>query len=70
MASSPVADYNFYSSLTWAARADLAKSEAPALLARIAENQRQLEPWAENSPENFRHKHVLVAAEVARLAGD
>ncbi len=32
-------------------------------------NQHQLGLWAENCPENFRHKHLLVAAELARLNG-
>jgi signal transduction histidine kinase len=64
-----VAEHNFYSSLTSAARADLTKAEAPALLARIGQNQQQLDAWAERCPDNFRHKHALVAAEVARLEG-
>ena len=34
----------------------------------LAEDLRQLEAWAESCPENFRHKQLLVAAELARLA--
>src|SRR5262249_37154464 len=33
----------------------------------IDQHQHQLAIWAENCPENFRHKHQLVAAEVARV---
>ncbi|MFT3754909.1 MAG: AAA family ATPase [Pseudoxanthomonas sp.] len=42
--------------------------ESPgALLARL---QAQLAVWAAACPENYQHKHVLVAAEVARLRGE
>jgi predicted ATPase/signal transduction histidine kinase/DNA-binding NarL/FixJ family response regulator/tRNA A-37 threonylcarbamoyl transferase component Bud32 len=32
-------------------------------------NQTQLKRWADSSPQNFRHKYLLVAAEMARLSG-
>ncbi|MBN1209986.1 MAG: AAA family ATPase [Myxococcaceae bacterium] len=62
-----VAEHNFYTSLTLAALCEAGTAAGAGLLERIAANQRQLGHWAENSPENFRHKHLLVAAEVARL---
>ncbi|WP_163991506.1 AAA family ATPase [Pyxidicoccus caerfyrddinensis] len=72
-----IPEYNVVTSLLLVARCDEAsegRAEAlsetrPQALARIADNQRQLGAWAEACPENFRHKHQLVAAEVARLEG-
>ncbi|QSQ22001.1 AAA family ATPase [Pyxidicoccus parkwayensis] len=64
-----VADHNYLSSLTLAARATTRPETRAAALERIAAYQRQLDEWAEGCPENFRHKHQLVAAEVARLEG-
>jgi signal transduction histidine kinase len=58
-------DHNFYTSLTLAARAG--DDERAAAVAAIAVNQQQLEVWASNCPENYRHKHLLVGAELARL---
>ena len=63
-------EYNFYSSITLAARCNRASAEEkPELLAAIAANQQQLGLWARNSPENYGHKHLIVAAELARLEG-
>jgi predicted ATPase/signal transduction histidine kinase/ActR/RegA family two-component response regulator len=39
-------------------------------LATIEHNQHQMALWAANAPENFEHKHLLVAAELARCDGD
>ncbi|MFP2905596.1 AAA family ATPase, partial [Pyxidicoccus sp. 3LFB2] len=64
-----VVDFNFVGSLALAARAGANPAERAEALARIAANQQQLGGWAEHCPENFRHKHQLVAAEVARLEG-
>ncbi|WP_437752521.1 AAA family ATPase [Sorangium sp. So ce1389] len=35
----------------------------------LLEGERQLGIWAESCPDNFRHKHALVCAEIARLRG-
>lgn len=35
----------------------------------LTTNQDQLNRWAENCPENFLHKSLLVAAEMARISG-
>ncbi|WP_164018976.1 AAA family ATPase [Pyxidicoccus trucidator] len=64
-----VVDFNFVSSLALAARRSDTLEAREEALARIAANQRQLGGWVEHCPENFRHKHQLVAAEVARLEG-
>jgi predicted ATPase/signal transduction histidine kinase len=66
----PFVEHNFYTSLTLAA----CWSQAPAdekrsLLEKIQKNQAQLEVWATNCPENFRHKHLLVEGELARIDG-
>jgi len=42
----------------------------PARVDQIKRRQQQLERWAESCPDNFLHKALLVAAEVARLEGD
>ncbi|XSF16909.1 AAA family ATPase [Myxococcus faecalis] len=60
-------DFNVLTSLTLLARASRTPLEKEALLSHVEANQRRLEAWARTCPENFRHKHQLVAAEVARL---
>lgn len=62
-------EHNVVTSLLWAARGTVSPEARAEALARIADNQRQLAAWAESCPENFLHKHQLVAAEVARLEG-
>jgi predicted ATPase/signal transduction histidine kinase len=60
-------DNNFFASLTLLAWADDAPPERGRELgARVDANQRQLQRWAEVCPVNFRHRHLLVAAEIAR----
>ncbi|WP_257458561.1 GAF domain-containing sensor histidine kinase [Archangium lipolyticum] len=63
-------EHNFYTSLSLTARYDKASpGEKAHLLEELAANQRQLAIWAENCPENYRHKHLLVSAELARIEG-
>ena len=64
-----VAEHNLFTSLALAARASAGPESHAGDLERIAENQRRLGAWARDCPENFRHKHQLVAAEVARVEG-
>jgi predicted ATPase/signal transduction histidine kinase len=65
-----IAEHDFYTSLTLAALAGgCAADERADLLAAIDEHQRRLGRWAEGCPENYRHRHRLVAAEVARVEG-
>ncbi|WP_437724097.1 AAA family ATPase [Sorangium sp. So ce861] len=62
-----VVEHNFYYSLSiLAAVGRAAEGEQGAALARVEENQRRLEAWASAAPENNRHKHDLVSAELAR----
>jgi predicted ATPase/signal transduction histidine kinase len=66
----PVVEHNVYTSLTLAACCDArAPTDRQDLLAQIEDNQQKLAGWMENCPDNFQHRHVLVAAEVARLTG-
>jgi predicted ATPase/signal transduction histidine kinase len=62
-------EHHHVTSLALVARAAAVPGTRAEALERIAAYQRQLEAWAEDCPENFRHKHHLVAAEVARLEG-
>ena len=65
-----VAEYHFYGALARAARCDeLAGDERAQHMDALAGHHRQLAVWAENCPENFANRAVLVAAEIARLQG-
>jgi PAS domain S-box-containing protein len=64
------AEFRFYGALSHAASWDSAlpdqrQQHFEALIA----HQRQLQIWAENCPENFENRAVLVAAEIARIEG-
>ncbi|WP_437753658.1 trifunctional serine/threonine-protein kinase/ATP-binding protein/sensor histidine kinase [Sorangium sp. So ce1389] len=60
--------HNFYQSLSILAALDrLPEGERGAALARVDANQQRLDVWARFAPENSRHKHDLVAAELARV---
>jgi predicted ATPase/signal transduction histidine kinase len=66
----PAIDYAFYTALTLAAYSPAApSSEKDSLLAQLKDSLRLLETWAQGCPENFRQKHLLAAAELARLEG-
>lgn len=64
------AEYHFYSALTVAASCLHA---SPTQLAQCIEtlsmHRRQLEIWAENCPDNFETRAMLVNAEIARIEG-
>lgn len=65
------AEYNFMDSLLQLRLCEGASEKTRSKrVARIRENQRQMERWAENCPENFRHRYLLVAAETEKVAGD
>ena len=49
---------------------DAPAAERPEAEAKLKELARRLAVWAENSPENFRHLHLLAGAEIARVAGN
>jgi signal transduction histidine kinase len=63
----PRVEHNLLTSLALLASAETATPELRVRhLARIAANQQQLRVWAEED-QNLLHKHLLVAAELARL---
>ncbi|MFQ5571166.1 MAG: AAA family ATPase, partial [Rhodothermales bacterium] len=64
-------EYNFYHSLV------LCRHPAPAgranqekISQQIQYNQRKLRVWADCCPANYRHKYLLIEAEIARLLGN
>lgn len=63
-------DYHLFHGLlltsTWSDRSESERAEAMTL---IQEAERKLCIWAENCPANFRHKHELLGAELARISG-
>src|SRR5262249_17773249 len=66
-----IVDYYFYSSLIHAAVLESRNVlDRQRILLAIRRNQWKLKKWADNAPENFRHKYALVAAELARMATD
>jgi len=66
----PVVEYNFYSSLTLSALYPTSNEEEQQLYRKqLQTNQTQMKIWADNCPENFRHKYLLVEAEIARIEG-
>lgn len=64
-------DFHYYRALTLAARIDeVPTDERPVLRASLDAHHRQLMTWAEETRSpTFADKHVLVAAEIARLDG-
>jgi predicted ATPase/signal transduction histidine kinase/DNA-binding NarL/FixJ family response regulator len=65
-----VTEYNFYHSLILIARYPNSPKEVQEQYwEQIVANQKQMTIWAENCPENFKHKYLLVQAEIARIEG-
>ena len=64
------AEYHFYGALAHAASWDSASPDQNQQhVEALAAHHRQLEIWAENCPENFEDRAVLVGAEIARIEG-
>jgi predicted ATPase/GAF domain-containing protein/tRNA A-37 threonylcarbamoyl transferase component Bud32 len=65
-----IAKHNFYYSLTLLTRCAQAATEDRDLYwQQIETNQLRMKEWADNCPENFLHKYLLVAAEMSRISG-
>ncbi|MDF5715368.1 MAG: ATP-binding protein [Rhizonema sp. NSF051] len=65
-----IAQLNFYHSLTLSALYPKASiQEQEEYDKKLKANQKQMKVWADNCPENFLHKYLLVAAEIARISG-
>jgi GAF domain-containing protein len=62
------AEHQFYGALALAAHHD--EEERREDLDALVAHRAQLAIWAEACPENFLHRHALVCAEIARIAGD
>ena len=64
------AEYNFYYSLTIAAEYEgFSIKEKRKYWRLLKKNQQRMKKWSNFCPENFLHKYLLVAAEMARLGG-
>jgi PAS domain S-box-containing protein len=64
------AEHNFYYSLITIALYPTAPPATQAEFDRILTvNQIEMQTWSNNCPENFLHKYLLVAAEMARIGG-
>jgi class 3 adenylate cyclase len=62
--------YNFYYALLLTALYPTAPAEEQQTYwEKLEQYQAGLQNWVENSPANFEHQHLLVAAEMARLSG-
>ena len=66
----PEAEHNYYASLILIAL----YPEATAIKQKeygqkLETNQKQMQNWADNCPENFLHKYLLIEAEIARIKG-
>jgi predicted ATPase len=65
-----VSEHNFYWSLILATLYPQASEEKQKQYwERLEANQKKMKVWADNCPENFLHKYLLVAAEMARISG-
>jgi predicted ATPase/class 3 adenylate cyclase len=63
-----VAEHYFYYSLTLTALYPTASAkEKEAYWVALTEYRSKFKHWSENCPENFQHKFLLIAAEMARL---
>ncbi|MBP0016338.1 MAG: AAA family ATPase [Cyanobacteria bacterium SBLK] len=64
-----IAKLNFYSSLNLISRyATATLQEKEEYWQQLQKNQQEMESWAKRCPENFLHKYLLVAAEMARIS--
>ncbi len=64
-------EYNFYHSLVLLALIDnVPDLQRETYLQTLTTNQAQLKKWADNCPNNFLHRWLLVEAELARVTGN
>ena len=64
------ADFRLYAALAHAGAYNMASPEdRPRHIEELAAHYRQLEVWAEHSPQTFENRAALVAAEIARVEG-
>ena len=66
-----IAERNFYYSLCLASLYNGFSSKGQlSCMKQLSANQQQMKIWADNCPENFLHKYLLVAAEIFRISGN
>ena len=64
------ATYHFYHALTLTALYPTAPGAQQEHYRRVLDEKlKKLELWADNSPENYRNRHALLSAEIARIEG-
>lgn len=64
------ADFRLYAALAHAGAWDLAsRDERPKHFEALTAHHKQLEIWAEHSPQTFENRATVVAAEIARIEG-
>ncbi len=65
-----VGEQNFYHSLILAALYTTASTATQSeYWQQLEANQTRMKKWADNCPDNYQHKYLLVEAEMARLSG-
>jgi len=65
-----IGEHNFYYSLILAVLYPaVSAAQQQQYWEQLAANQKKMNIWADNCPENFLHKYLLVAAEMARISG-
>ncbi|RUS94387.1 serine/threonine protein kinase [Dulcicalothrix desertica PCC 7102] len=66
-----VTEYNFYYSLSLAAIYPTASAaEKEEIITKLSSNQEKMKLWADNCPDNYLHKYLLVKAEIARITNN
>ncbi len=61
--------FHFYDSLAHLAiYADMPLSAQTRIIEKVSANQKKMEKWARHAPMNYLHKHILVEAELDRIA--
>ena len=66
-----ITEHEFYRFMTLAGGFDdAAEEERPALRETMDAIAEKMARWAGSGPDNYRHKHLLMTAELARIDGD
>jgi PAS domain S-box-containing protein len=64
-----ISEHNFYYSLILTSLyPEATDTQKQDYWQQLENNQKQMKIWADNCPENFLHKYLLVAAEMARIS--
>ncbi|MGB3512629.1 MAG: AAA family ATPase [Microcoleaceae cyanobacterium] len=67
----PTTEFNFYYSLILAALyPNVSEAKQKEYWQQLETNQQQMKNWADKCEENFEHKYLLIAAEMAKISGE